>query len=97
MAQSGILLSHTDLDSFRDKINFYLNGTKGQSLTNLKANLENLKKLYKNQNVSLPYYTPKISAQQIGELGNAGTGRVDRSAQRAVQLSYDREDGNPSR
>lgn len=91
LEQNGILLSHTDLDGFIDKINFYLNGTKGQSITSPGVYLERLRKLYKNQDISLPYYTPRISAKQIGELGNGGTGRVDRSAQRAVELNREKE------
>lgn len=100
LSQNGVLVSHTNLDSFVDKVNFYLNGSKGQSITSPGIYLERLKRLYKNQNIALPYYTPPISAKQIGELGNAGTGRVDRSAQRAALLNSDRksrEDDNPSR
>lgn len=100
LLQNGILLSHTDLEGFKDKINFYLNGTKGQSITSPGIYLERLKKLYRDPNIALPYYTPKISAKQIGELGNAGTGRVDRSAQKAAELNSNKEfkeDDNPSR
>lgn len=82
--KGNLSMSHTDLNTYADKIDFYIHGNKGKSMNVLKIYQERLKKLYNNPNLKLPYYTPKISSSDIATLGLGETGKIDRTAQETI-------------
>ena len=56
-------------------------------MTVLKTYLERLKRLYDNPNLNLPYYVPRVSASDVGNLGISESGRIDRTAQNIIAKS----------
>lgn len=73
-------LSHTDFESYKERIEFFLQGKKGTSLTNLKYYKQRLEGLYKTK-INLPYYLPKTK-NDIALIGEGEClSEVDRSAQ----------------
>jgi len=85
-------IAHTDLDSYKERVQFFMKGTKGRSITNIKQYKASLEKLYGENGINLPYYTPRtiIDIGRIGE--SVPISRVDRTAQRV--LARQMEDKN---
>ena len=82
--QNGtIIMSHTNFESYAERINFFLRGSKGKSLTNLKKYTEYIRKLYKDTEIELPYYKPK-TGEDLGEAGSS-VSSIDRTAQQAIK------------
>lgn len=52
------ILVHTDMETYKQRLAFYKNATKSESLTNLKTYLKTMSRLY-GEEISLPYYRPK--------------------------------------
>lgn len=86
------LLSHTSLESYEERLNFFINGSKGKSITNLKKSQEDMKNLYKNSEIKLPYYKPRTSLD-IALLGSEAI-RIDRTAQNAISKEMNRGEVN---
>ena len=80
-------IAHTNSEAYKDKIDFYLHGIKGNTMTVLKTYLERLKRLYDNPNLNLPYYVPRVSASDVGNLCISESGRIDRTAQNIIAKS----------
>ena len=75
-------LSHTDLESYKERIEFFMEGKKGKSLTNLKQYKKSLESLYAQGEIILPYYTPK-NKNDIASIGEGlNLSDVDRLAQK---------------
>ena len=77
-----LTLTHTSLDTYKERLNFFINGQKGKSLTNLKEYQQKLKDLYGDEQVSLPYYKPKniFDIEIIVDKANG----IDRTAQKEL-------------
>lgn len=77
-------LSHTDLESYKERIEFFMEGKKGKSLTNLKQYKKNLEGLYTKAEITLPYYTPK-NKNDIATIGkDIIFSEIDRLAQNEI-------------
>lgn len=84
----NIQLSHTNLESYKDRINFFIDGAKGQSMSDYGAYQPRLQKLYRDESIKLPYYKPRATAKDIALLGSQSeTGRIDRTAQNILNRS----------
>ena len=70
------------LETYKERLNFFINGQKGKSLTNLKEYQQKLKDLYGDEQVSLPYYKPKniFDIEIIVDKANG----IDRTAQKEL-------------
>ena len=78
----NILLDHTTLESYTDKINLYIDGEKGKNNNNPKISQTKLQSLYHDKSLQLPNYTPRISKNTIAQIGlENSTGYIDRTAQ----------------
>ena len=77
-----LTLTHTSLETYKERLNFFINGQKGKSLTNLKEYQQKLKDLYGDEQVSLPYYKPKniFDIEIIVDKANG----IDRTAQKEL-------------
>jgi hypothetical protein len=77
-----LTLTHTSLDTYKERLDFFINGQKGKSLTNLKEYQQKLKDLYGDEQVSLPYYKPKniFDIEIIVDKANG----IDRTAQKEL-------------
>lgn len=80
-----LTLSHTSCEAYEDRIKFYIDGSKGKSMTNLKDYQEKLRTLYKNGKICLPYYKSKT----INDIGNISSKvhNIDRTAQVAINVN----------
>lgn len=79
--QGTYALSHTDLESYKERIEFFMEGKKGKSLTNLKQYKKSLEGLYEQAEITLPYYTPK-NKNDIAVIGESiNLSELDRTAQ----------------
>lgn len=88
LQEGNTQISHTNLDSYTDRINFYIDGEKGKSLADYKAYQARIQKLYRDNSIKLPYYKPRITSNDIATIGMQSiTGKIDRSAQIALNRS----------
>ena len=77
-------LSHTDLESYKERIEFFMEGKKGKSLTNLKQYKKSLESLYEKGEITLPYYKPK-NKNDIAAIGEGiNLSEIDRLAQKEI-------------
>ncbi len=77
-----LTLTHTSPETYQERLNFFINGDKGKSLTNLKEYQQKLKYLYSNEQIMLPYYKPKTSLD-IGNIVSKAK-NIDRTAQQEI-------------
>lgn len=85
-------LSHTDPQTYSDRINFFVQGVKAASLvSNLKVYQSRLQTLYSDDSLLLPYYTPRptYTKSQIANIGINDKGIVDRTAQTTLEQQKD--------
>lgn len=85
-------LSHTDPQTYSDRINFFVQGVKAASLaSNLKSYQSRLQTLYSNDSLLLPYYTPRptYTKSQIANIGINDKGTIDRTAQTTLEQQKD--------
>ena len=75
---------YTNSEAYKDKIDLYLHGTRGKTMTVLKIYQERIRKLYNNPDLNLPYYVPRVSASDVGDLGISESGKIDRTAHNTV-------------
>lgn len=87
-----LMLSHTNLESYAERLNFFINGEKGKSLTALKEMQERMKQLYKNPEIKLPYYKQRNSLD-IALIGSEAI-QIDRTAQNEIEKNNDRGELN---
>ena len=80
-------IAHTNSEAYKDKIDLYLHGTRGKTMTVLKIYQERIRKLYNNPDLNLPYYVPRVSASDVGDLGISESGKIDRTAQNIIAKS----------
>ena len=78
-----VIMNHTNFESYAERINFFLRGSKGKSLTNLKKYTKYIRKLYKDPEIELPYYKPK-TGEDLGIAGSS-VSSIDRTAQQAIK------------
>lgn len=87
-------IAHTNSEAYQDKIELYLHGTRGRTMTVLKTYQERIRKLYDNPDLNLPYYVPRVSASDVGNLGISESGRIDRTAQNIIAKSKEKNNAN---
>lgn len=87
-------IAHTNSEAYQDKIDLYLHGTRGKTMTVLKTYQERIRKLYDNPDLNLPYYVPRVSASDVGNLGISESGRIDRTAQNIIAKSEEKNNAN---
>lgn len=91
--ENGTLtLSHTSLENYAERLNFFIKGEKGKSLTVLKEAQERMRKLYKNPEIKLPYYRQRTSLD-IALIGSEAR-QIDRTAQNEIEKNNDRGELN---
>ena len=79
-------MTHTEFDSYKERIEFFLEGTKGKSLTNLKQYKKSLEELYQKEEIELPYYKAKTK-EDISKIGESTSySQIDRTAQAHVMI-----------
>lgn len=72
-------IMHTDQSTYKERIEFYIQGNKNKSINSLREYLKKLQGLYKNPNINLPYYRGRDIAKIVNEVPES---LIDRTAQR---------------
>lgn len=79
-----VSLRHTALESYKERIEFFMEGKKGKSLTYLKKYKKSLEELYGQREIILSYYTPK-NKNDIARIGeDINYSEIDRLAQKEI-------------
>ena len=89
------VLSHTNLDNYEERLQFFINGTKGKSLTNLSAYEDKMKRIYQNDSIHLPYYKRRKS-MDLGIIGSSAR-RMDKTAQHSIIIEEMRDENGNTR
>lgn len=89
------ILSHTNLENYEDRLRFFINGTKGKSLTNLRIYEERMKKVYQNDDISLPYYKRRKN-MDLGIIGSTAK-NIDETAQHSIIIEEVRDENGNTR
>lgn len=90
--EGTLMLDHTSLENYTERLNFFIKGEKGKSLTGLKTSQERMRKLYKNSEIKLPYYRQRTSLD-IALLGSEAM-QIDRTAQNEIEKENNRGEIN---
>lgn len=75
-------ISHTDPATYKERIEFYLQGRKSKSINSLKEYIKKLQGLYNNPDIKLPYYRGRDIAKIVNEVPES---LIDRTAQKYAE------------
>ncbi len=88
LKQGNMKLYHTSLETYTDRINFFITGEKSKNVDN-NMYQPRLQALYKDPSLQLPYYKPRATPKDIAKLGElSNTGKVDRTAQMMITKQH---------